>query len=198
MPNIFHTESTINMETVDALNRLVKSPGSLHRPLIAPPQGGFQDKRQVQPLEAGVDVESTNPEPIESLVPSTAALLSTSTTVAVLPSSSGSPQAGEDAPAAFAVSSPSPRFPANHPITKELYRLHDSIAVLHFSAVGKPWVHGAATLGWLRPDPHPLLAGQVEMWRAIARDVCPGGTEFGSPNDTTGVLQDTPGAAGVP
>jgi hypothetical protein len=71
--------------------------------------------------------------------------------------------------------SPRPRFPLNHPIAKELYLLYETAAVVHFSALSKPWLLSSAGINLQRPDAHPVLAEQVEAWRNTADEVCPGG-----------------------
>lgn len=68
---------------------------------------------------------------------------------------------------------PSPRFPSTHPLFSELIKLQDSAAVIHFSAVGKPWSISPDIIWAQKPDAHPLLAQQFEKWRSTATRVCP-------------------------
>ena len=68
-----------------------------------------------------------------------------------------------------------PRFPSNHPLTAELYRLQEASAVIHFTAQGKPWMKLPWMVRQARPDAHPVLAEQFEVWRETAELVCPGG-----------------------
>ena len=70
---------------------------------------------------------------------------------------------------------PAPRFPATHPFTEELHRLQDAAAVIHFTAQGKPWGRAVEAIRATRPDAHPLLAEQFQLWRDSASQVCPGG-----------------------
>ncbi|OTA35784.1 hypothetical protein BTJ68_06589 [Hortaea werneckii EXF-2000] len=70
---------------------------------------------------------------------------------------------------------PAPRFPPTHPFTQELYDLQDAAAVIHFTAQGKPWARPVELTRAARPDAHPLLAAQFELWRETAERVCPGG-----------------------
>ncbi|RMY71114.1 hypothetical protein D0863_05364 [Hortaea werneckii] len=72
-----------------------------------------------------------------------------------------------------------PRFPASHPFTQELYNLQDAAAVIHFTAQGKPWARTVELIRAARPDAHPALAAQFELWREIAERVCPGGVPRG-------------------
>ncbi|KAI6838169.1 nucleotide-diphospho-sugar transferase [Hortaea werneckii] len=74
---------------------------------------------------------------------------------------------------------PTPRFPATHPFTQELYNLQDAAAVIHFTAQGKPWARPVELIKAARPDAHPVLAAQFELWREIAERVCPGGVPQG-------------------
>ncbi|RMX86350.1 hypothetical protein D0869_03144 [Hortaea werneckii] len=69
---------------------------------------------------------------------------------------------------------PNPRFPASHPFTQELYNLQDAAAVIHFTAQGKPWARPVELIKAARPDAHPVLAAQFELWRETAERVCPG------------------------
>ncbi|KAM3414523.1 hypothetical protein BST61_g9682 [Cercospora zeina] len=69
---------------------------------------------------------------------------------------------------------PKPRFPDNHPLSQELYSLQSAAAVIHFSAIGKPWTVSRDILRMQRPDAHPLLGEQFLTWRKIAGGVCPG------------------------
>lgn len=71
---------------------------------------------------------------------------------------------------------PKPRFPPSYPLTQALYALKDAAAVVHFTAVWKPWTVGSAGVRVMKPDAHPLLAGLVEEWEDGARAVCPGWT----------------------
>ncbi|KAF7196007.1 Glucose N-acetyltransferase 1 [Pseudocercospora fuligena] len=68
---------------------------------------------------------------------------------------------------------PGPRFPGEHPLTRELYLLQESAAVVHFSAVGKPWTVTEDTIRYSKPDAHPLLDAQFHLWREIALKMCP-------------------------
>lgn len=74
---------------------------------------------------------------------------------------------------------PTPRFPASHPFTQELYNLQDAAAVIHFTAQGKPWARPVELIKAARPDAHPVLAAQFELWRDTAERVCPGGVPQG-------------------
>ncbi|KXS95699.1 hypothetical protein AC578_841 [Pseudocercospora eumusae] len=67
-----------------------------------------------------------------------------------------------------------PRFPVGHPLTRELYLLQERAAVVHFSAVGKPWTVTEDTIRLSKPDAHPLLEAQFHMWREKALTICPG------------------------
>ncbi|KAI5358588.1 putative nucleotide-diphospho-sugar transferase, glucose N-acetyltransferase 1 [Septoria linicola] len=66
-----------------------------------------------------------------------------------------------------------PRFPEQHPLSRILYDLQTAAAVIHFSAIGKPWTVTPEVLRIQKPDAHPLLGVQFEIWRTIAMDICP-------------------------
>lgn len=63
-----------------------------------------------------------------------------------------------------------PRFPETHPISRELFALQEAAAVIHFSAIGKPWT---VTADMIKPDAHSALAAQFRVWRETAAMVCP-------------------------
>lgn len=62
--------------------------------------------------------------------------------------------------------------PASDNDLEELYRQTD---ILHFTAVGKPWMWDVATVKSMRPDAHPLLLEQWGQWRSTALSICPNG-----------------------
>ncbi len=70
---------------------------------------------------------------------------------------------------------PTPRFPLSHPISEELYGLYKHAAVVHSSAVSKPWMLTLDSIEERRPDNHPLLSEQFKTWHDAAWTVCPGG-----------------------
>ncbi|KAK5173344.1 uncharacterized protein LTR77_002025 [Saxophila tyrrhenica] len=168
--------STINMTTVDAVNKLVRPQLVVHK-APPPPQGTFNDKRGTvdgAAMNAAVDGV---PQPDRVADSSHAIEVDEPATTASEPLLGGLPD-GSNPEVAQPLPSASPRFPTKHPITQELYLLFDTAAVLHFSAVGKPWIHTEESLAWAHPDAHPLLAKQMEMWRETALKVCPGELQF--------------------
>ncbi|KAH7121646.1 nucleotide-diphospho-sugar transferase [Dactylonectria macrodidyma] len=68
-----------------------------------------------------------------------------------------------------------PSAPSQTASDKDLQDLLSQSYVLHFTAVGKPWMHDAWAVSELKPYAHPLLHRQWEEWRLIAMDVCPKG-----------------------
>ncbi|KAG6004166.1 hypothetical protein E4U21_001345 [Claviceps maximensis] len=59
--------------------------------------------------------------------------------------------------------------------SSELHALHDQAAIVHFTAVGKPWTIDTAELRKKRPNAHPLLMQQWRTWRSLAMQECPAG-----------------------
>ena len=59
--------------------------------------------------------------------------------------------------------------------SSELHALHDQVAIVHFTAVGKPWTFDTAELRKRRPNVHPLLVQQWRIWRSLALQECPAG-----------------------
>ena len=45
--------------------------------------------------------------------------------------------------------------------------------MIHFSAVGKPWMYQPEDVLQIKSDAHPLLAEQFQVWRDVAEMVCP-------------------------
>ena len=74
---------------------------------------------------------------------------------------------------------PSMRFPSQHPLNLALYDLLNATAVIHFTAVGKPWSQNAEMLRLMKPDAHPVLSQLVEIWCTTAQDVCHGSVAWG-------------------
>ncbi|KAG6186743.1 hypothetical protein E4U36_000437 [Claviceps purpurea] len=61
----------------------------------------------------------------------------------------------------------------------EMHALHNQAAIVHFTAVGKPWSLATEDLRKRKPDAHPLLAQQWRTWRSLAMQECPAGTMSG-------------------
>ncbi|KAK8142120.1 hypothetical protein G3M48_009324 [Beauveria asiatica] len=64
---------------------------------------------------------------------------------------------------------------AKFTLHQKLHHLYLQSHIIHFTAVGKPWMYDAEQLQRLRPDAHPLLFTQWVKWRAIAMRECPAG-----------------------
>lgn len=168
LPRWYHPEVKFNMTTIDALNKLSKM-------YIGDPKNNNR-KRQAESTDAENGTDAA--EAIFSDQDSRPA----SITSPVLPPDPGGPVAAlvlpHHGPSTDDVSTnivpaakPLPRFPPGHPLSQELYRLNEAAAVIHFTAAGKPWSHSAGTVALARPDAHPLLAQQVELWRQTAAEV---------------------------
>ncbi|KAM4067465.1 hypothetical protein HRG_001392 [Hirsutella rhossiliensis] len=54
---------------------------------------------------------------------------------------------------------------------EDLY--HHQAKIIHFTVVGKPWMHDVEGLRKLRPSAHPLLTELFRRWRTIAMEMCP-------------------------
>lgn len=163
LPKWYHAVRELNMTTIKVWNAMARA-------------GNTVAKRDEMAGEMGVDVAVGGTSGQET-TPSSAASTSSAAatfTAAMDPALPSSPLA---LPATASVDPPaSARFPLHHPFTKELYRLQDAAAVIHFTAQGKPWGKPASMVRAARPDAHPLLADQFELWRNTAEQVCPGGT----------------------
>ncbi|KAJ0108960.1 hypothetical protein J7T55_005508 [Diaporthe amygdali] len=60
-------------------------------------------------------------------------------------------------------------------IYKQLVELYDYTSIIHFTALGKPWMYSAQDVTQLRERAHPGLAHQFGVWRDIAEQMCPEG-----------------------
>lgn len=150
LPSWFHPGSELNMTTVDLINKLSKS---------------VRINSDLPPIDAGVIGPDKNVSEDEAVAQQEAQKSRDD-------SNEGRKQ---DTIQPRSHQAPSPRFPVGHPITRELYRLHEHAAVIHFFAAGKPWAIAPGVVAMVRPDAHPMLAQLIEDWRGIAMDVCPGG-----------------------
>ncbi|KYK57620.1 hypothetical protein DCS_04632 [Drechmeria coniospora] len=55
----------------------------------------------------------------------------------------------------------------------ELY--NNQTDILHYTAVGKPWMWSTEQTKLKRPDAHPVLFHQWSQWRILASELCPNG-----------------------
>lgn len=60
-------------------------------------------------------------------------------------------------------------------IYKHLMELYRNTPIIHFTALGKPWMHTAEEVVQHRQDAHPAFALQFGHWRNISEQVCPEG-----------------------
>jgi hypothetical protein len=148
LPKWFHPGSELNMTTVDLINKLSKVVNNDLPPSDAGPSRPDEDASKTDEV-----AQRDAKQPREESEDGTEEITLQQAT----------PQ------------QPGPRFPVGHPITEELYRLHEEAAVVHFSALGKPWAISPGAAAIMRPDAHPVLVQLIRDWRAIAEDVCPGG-----------------------
>ncbi|KXT09970.1 hypothetical protein AC579_10272 [Pseudocercospora musae] len=145
LPKWYHAASDLNWTTIEKVNAMA---------------------RPKMPTFTSSDIPGLAPRHVEKQVHNlTGGVLNSSA-----PLSSTAPKAQAEA----LVSRPSgPRFPGEHPLTRELYLLQERAAVVHFSAVGKPWMVTEDTIRASKADAHPLLEAQFRQWRGIALQVCP-------------------------
>lgn len=60
-------------------------------------------------------------------------------------------------------------------IYKQLVELYEYIPIVHFTALGKPWMYTVEEVVHHRHDAHPAFALQFSHWRNIAEYICPEG-----------------------
>lgn len=60
-------------------------------------------------------------------------------------------------------------------IYKQLVGLYEYTAIVHFTALGKPWTYRAEEVVQHRQDAHPAFALQFSHWRSVAEQMCPEG-----------------------
>ncbi|KAM0205543.1 hypothetical protein ACHAQI_009103 [Fusarium lateritium] len=56
---------------------------------------------------------------------------------------------------------------------QDLTGLYHEAYVVHFTAVGKPWMYDTDQVRRAKVDAHPVLFEQWETWRLLAADICP-------------------------
>lgn len=60
-------------------------------------------------------------------------------------------------------------------IYQQLVELYEYTPIIHFTALGKPWMFSAEEVTQHRQDAHPAFAHQFDRWRTVAEQVCPEG-----------------------
>lgn len=60
-------------------------------------------------------------------------------------------------------------------IYKHLVELYEYTPIIHFTALGKPWMYTEEEVVQQRQDAHPAFALQFRHWTSIAEQVCPEG-----------------------
>ncbi|KAG9250687.1 uncharacterized protein F5Z01DRAFT_665758, partial [Emericellopsis atlantica] len=60
-------------------------------------------------------------------------------------------------------------------LDEDLRELFTRVHVLHFTAVGKPWMYDVEELWARRPEAYPILIEQWAFWRTSALQLCPSG-----------------------
>ena len=165
LPRWFHPTGKLEATVVKRMNGLLK-----------PPRESGESGRQVEQEDSDVQDWIATGQQV-SLSGSAIGVLAHAPTPAAALSASLLPPVldEEDEKPKPVPPSPSPRFPDSHSISKQLYQLQESAPIIHFSALGKPWMLPRMAVTVARPDAHPLLAQQFEMWRETAAMVCPDG-----------------------
>lgn len=151
----------VNWTTVEMVNQMAREKGNGRRGL------GDVDEAGNAKMFDGTSIPWLNSPPASTLLPPP-------TEHPYEPYPPGKPLPPPPPPIDLPPPEPKPRFPPSHPVTKALYALKDAAAVVHFTAVSKPWTVGSAGVRAMKPDAHPLLAGLVEEWERGAGSVCPG------------------------
>ncbi|KAF2434678.1 alphaN-acetylglucosamine transferase [Tothia fuscella] len=62
--------------------------------------------------------------------------------------------------------------------------------VLHYTAIGKPWMHTVKEIKQLKPQAHPALYEQFELWRTEAKKICPRARMVVPADDELGFPED--------
>ncbi|KAI6865329.1 hypothetical protein KC338_g5115 [Hortaea werneckii] len=196
LPKWYHPTQELNMTTIDIINSLAGSHGgigkrqvegeSMPQPEMDAGQGAEPPRPSVSgaPPPLAMLPPSMQAEPSEHPMPKLWDAQQPSIAHAALASGTQQPHPvpsfNKDPPNSQPSLPPeqdtaTPRFLPSHPFTQELYNLQDAAAVIHFTAQGKPWARPVELIKAARPDAHPLLAAQFELWRETAERVCPGG-----------------------
>lgn len=60
-------------------------------------------------------------------------------------------------------------------IFQDLVALYEYSSIIHFTALGKPWMYTVEQVAQQREDAHPAFAAQFGHWNNVAEQVCPKG-----------------------
>ncbi|KAI6827083.1 hypothetical protein KC340_g9381 [Hortaea werneckii] len=200
LPKWYHPTQELNMTTIDIINTLAGTNSGIgkrqfgNEGISQPAMNAGQGAELPRPPISGASPPlamlppptqaETQAEPSELVMPKLWDAQQPSVAHAALASGTQQPHPVpsfiKDSPSSRPPSPPeqvtaNPRFPPTHPFTQELYNLQDAAAVIHFTAQGKPWTRPVQLIKAARPDAHPVLAAQFELWRDTAERVCPGG-----------------------
>lgn len=82
-------------------------------------------------------------------------------------------------------------------IYQQLVELYEYAPIIHFTALGKPWVFSAEEVIEHRQEAHPAFAHQFDRWRKLAEQVCPEGYLVPLPGAAEGIEESPPVASGL-
>lgn len=82
---------------------------------------------------------------------------------------------GQVSLANLAASSADTEFSEDSDIYKQLVDLYEYTSIIHFTALGKPWMYSAEEVAQHRQGAHPASAHQFGQWRKVAEQICPEG-----------------------
>ncbi|KAK3697193.1 hypothetical protein LTR37_017594 [Vermiconidia calcicola] len=162
LPQWFHPTSKLEATVVKRLND-------------KPPGDSGESERQVEQEDANGQDRIASEQQVSPSGSAIGVLTQVPIPAASLATSLLTPVVDEEVKPKPVPLSPSPRFSDSQSISKQLYQLQEFAPIIHFSALGKPWMLPKITVTLVRPDAHPLLAQQFEMWHETAAMVCPDG-----------------------
>lgn len=65
------------------------------------------------------------------------------------------------------------RTEGNQRLNERLEELYSQTHIVHFTAVGKPWMYDVQQVAETKPNAHPLPLEQWARWRMLAMQECP-------------------------
>lgn len=81
----------------------------------------------------------------------------------------------DDGQVPIGLANPKMAFSEESDIYKHLVGLYDYTPIVHFTALGKPWMYSYQEVTQIRDTAHPAFAHQFGVWRDVAEKVCPDG-----------------------
>lgn len=165
LPSWHHPTHALNMTTIEQVNARARPP----KPTLSD-----SDTQDLEERHAGDQASPHSTAAVKSTAPWNVTVKQTEHPAdSTAPPHPPHPPHPPLHPSGSPVEKPKPRFPEGHPLSKELDRLQDAAKVIHFTALGKPWMVSDRVFETSGRDGHRLLRTQFQTWHRIAASACP-------------------------